>query len=56
MSIKSILKMGDPRLFQVSEAVTDFSCPELKSLIQDLFETMEDAEGAALFLLAIAST
>jgi len=40
--------MGDPRLLQKSEAVTDFSSPELKSLIQDLFDTMKANQGAGL--------
>jgi peptide deformylase len=48
MSIKSILKMGDPRLLQKSEVVTDFSSPELKQLIQDLLDTMQAAQGAGL--------
>lgn len=48
MPIKPILKMGDPGLLQTSEAVTDFSSVELQNLIQDLFDTMEDAQGAGL--------
>jgi peptide deformylase len=48
MAIRPILKMGDPRLLQKSENVTDFSSAELKTLIQDLFETMQHAQGAGL--------
>lgn len=40
--------MGDPRLLQKSEAVTDFSSPDLQCLIQDMLDTMEDAQGAGL--------
>lgn len=48
MAIRPILKMGDPQLLQKSEAVTDFSCPQLKHLIQDLLDTMQSAQGAGL--------
>jgi len=48
MAIQPILKMGDPRLLQTSEAVKDFSRPELESLIKDLFDTMAANQGAGL--------
>jgi peptide deformylase len=40
--------MGDPRLLQVSEPVTDFDTPQLQELLDDMFETMHAADGAGL--------
>lgn len=48
MAIHPILKMGDPRLQQVSEEVTDFGSAQLLSLIDDMFETMQANQGAGL--------
>lgn len=48
MAVRPILRIGDPRLRQVSEPVTDFATPELHALIQDMFDTMEAADGAGL--------
>ena len=46
--IRDILKMGDPRLTQVARPVTAFNTPELRVLIDDMFDTMEHANGAGL--------
>ena len=46
--IREILRMGDPRLFRVSEPVTRFNTPELRQLLTDMFETMRAADGAGL--------
>ncbi len=48
MSVREILKMGDPRLLRVAEPVHEFGTPALKALIADMFETMEAAHGAGL--------
>lgn len=48
MSVRPILKMGDPRLLRISKPVTEFGTPELLSLINDMFETMAHADGAGL--------
>jgi peptide deformylase len=48
MTIREILKMGDPRLLRVAEPVRAFNTPELRSLIADLFETMHSVHGAGL--------
>jgi peptide deformylase len=40
--------MGDPRLLQVSQPVTEFGTPELAALLDDMFETMHAADGAGL--------
>jgi peptide deformylase len=48
MTVREILKMGDPRLLRVAPPVTEFDTPELHALIADLFDTMEAAHGAGL--------
>lgn len=48
MAIRKILKMGDPRLLQQTEPVTEFGTPELQALIDDMFDTMHAADGAGL--------
>ena len=48
MSVREILKMGDPRLLRVADPVREFGTPALKALIADMFETMEAAHGAGL--------
>lgn len=48
MAIKPILKMGDPRLLRVAQAIQQFNTPELQSLLVDLQETMTAANGAGL--------
>ncbi len=48
MTIREILKMGDPRLLRVAEPVTEFDTPALHSLIADMFDTMHAANGAGL--------
>jgi peptide deformylase len=46
--IREILKMGDPRLLRVAAPVEHFDTPELHTLVQDMFDTMRDANGAGL--------
>ncbi|HCN91134.1 MAG TPA: peptide deformylase, partial [Oxalobacteraceae bacterium] len=48
MSVREILKMGDPRLLLQAQPVTQFGSPELASLIEDMFDTMHAANGAGL--------
>jgi len=48
MTIREILKMGDPRLLRVAPPVREFGTPELNALITDMFDTMEAANGAGL--------
>jgi peptide deformylase len=48
MTVRDILKMGDPRLLRVAQPVREFDTPELRSLITDMFETMYAANGAGL--------
>ena len=46
--IHPILKMGDPRLLRVAKPVERFGSDELRTLIADMFETMEAANGVGL--------
>jgi peptide deformylase len=50
MTVREILKMGDPRLLRVAPPLPadQFGTPELKTLIDDMFETMAAAQGAGL--------
>ena len=48
MSIKTLLRMGDPRLLQVASPVTDFDDPALATLLIDMVDTMQAAGGAGL--------
>ena len=48
MAVRTILRMGDPRLLQPAAPVRDFSGPALRELIGDLQETMRVAGGAGL--------
>ena len=48
MAIHEILKMGDPRLLRVAPPVLQFGTPALHTLIADMFDTMEAAQGAGL--------
>jgi peptide deformylase len=48
MTIRDILKMGDPRLLRVARAVEDFDSDELHLLVRELFEAMHVASGAGL--------
>jgi len=48
MTIRTILKMGDPRLLRHAQPVERFGTPELHALVQDLLDTMAHANGAGL--------
>lgn len=48
MTVREILKMGDPRLLRVAKPVREFDTPELGTLITDMFDTMYAANGAGL--------
>ena len=48
MTVREILKMGDPRLLRIARPVEAFGTPELRALIGDLFETMHAVHGAGL--------
>lgn len=46
--IRDVLRMGDPRLLEVSAPVTAFGTPELRALLIDMQETMASLNGAGL--------
>jgi peptide deformylase len=48
MTIRQVLKMGDPRLLRISEPVRDFKSKVLKDLIEDMQDTMYSLNGAGL--------
>ena len=48
MTVRDILKMGDPRLLRVAKPITRFGTPELHALVADMFDTMHAAQGAGL--------
>ena len=48
MTVREILKMGDPRLLRVAQPVREFDTPELHLLVADMFDTMRAVNGAGL--------
>jgi peptide deformylase len=48
MALLKIARMGLPVLTQVCEAVPDPGAPEIRRLVADMIETMEDAPGVGL--------
>ena len=48
MTVRRVLKMGDPLLFRVAEPVQEYGTPELHALITDMFDTMAALNGAGL--------
>jgi peptide deformylase len=48
MAIREVLKMGDPRLLQVSAPVSAFGTPGLETLLADMRDTMHELNGAGL--------
>jgi peptide deformylase len=48
MSVRPVLRMGDARLLQASQPVTDFATSELAELLQDMHDTMHAHDGAGL--------
>ena len=48
MSVRQLLHMGDARLLQKAEPVSDFTSPDLVQLIEDMLDTMQAHDGAGL--------
>ena len=48
MTVRDILKMGDPRLLRIAQPVTEFDSDALHLLISDLLDTMRSVNGAGL--------
>lgn len=53
MAILKIARMGHPVLLEKCRPVDDPTAPEIRRLVQDMFETMEDAPGAGLAALQV---
>ena len=45
---RDIVKMGDTRLLQIADPVTDFDTPALRALVTDMFDTMREEGGVGL--------
>lgn len=48
MGVRAVLKMGDPRLLEISEPVRQFGSAELAGLLADMRDTMQHLHGAGL--------
>ena len=48
MTVRTVLRMGDPRLLEPSRPVERFDTPELHALIADMDDTMKALNGAGL--------
>lgn len=48
MAIKTVLRMGDPRLLEKAGTVSHFNTDELHELIRDMRDTMAANDGAGL--------
>jgi len=48
MTVRTVLKMGDPRLFEISTAVEPIDADALAPLLADMWDTMEAENGAGL--------
>ena len=48
MTVRTLLKMGDPRLLRVARPVLQFGTPELQALLRDMEDTMALAGGVGL--------
>lgn len=48
MTVRILLRMGDPRLLEIARPVAEFGTAELDELIRDMFDTMAEAGGVGL--------
>ncbi len=48
MTVRDVLRMGDPRLLQRAAPVETVGTPELDELLRDMFDTMRALDGAGL--------
>jgi peptide deformylase len=48
MTVRSVLRMGEPLLLEKAQPVTVFDTPELHALIQDMQDTMSAMDGAGI--------
>lgn len=55
MTVRTVLQLGDPRLRQVAAAVKDPAAPGIRSLVQDLADTLGHWRAASGYGRAIAA-
>ncbi len=48
MSVTSVLRMGEPLLFQKSAPVEDILSPDIQAIIQDMWDTARHLNGAGI--------
>ena len=48
MTVRLVLRMGEPLLLEKAQPVTAFNTPELHALIQDMQDTMNAMDGAGI--------
>jgi peptide deformylase len=48
MSVKMVLRMGEPLLLEKAQPITQFDTPDLHALIQDMQDTMSAMDGAGI--------
>jgi peptide deformylase len=48
MAVRTVLRMGDPRLLERAREVEQLDTPELHALLTDMHDTMEALSGAGL--------
>ncbi len=48
MASRPVLRMGDPRLLQRAEPITNFGSRELQALLADMRDTMHELDGVGL--------
>lgn len=48
MTVRNVLKMGDPRLLERAKPIEHFDTPALHALVRDMRETMQTSEGVGL--------
>ena len=48
MTIRTVLRMGEPLLLEKAQPITAFNTPDLHALIQDMQDTMSAMDGAGI--------
>lgn len=48
MTVRALLKMGDPRLLRTARLVSAFGTDALNTLVEDMIDTMREAGGVGL--------
>lgn len=48
MAVRPILRFGNPDLLKISAPVADPTAPEIRALVQDMRDTLEDVNGIGL--------